>query len=61
MVLRMLIQKAASLMSRDERGLETVEWALLLFAIVVVIGGVVFALGDQIAAIFEGVLGLLGG
>ncbi|MEW6717960.1 MAG: Flp family type IVb pilin [Chloroflexota bacterium] len=38
---------------RDERGLETAEWALLLVGIAIVIAGVVKGLGGRIQQIFN--------
>ena len=46
---------------KDEDGLETVEWGVMLFLIVAGLAAVVGAVGDQLIVLFNQVLGELGG
>ena len=45
---------------KDEDGLETVEWGVMLFLIITGLAVVVGTLGDRIVAIFNQVLAELG-
>ena len=46
---------------KDEEGLETVEWGVMLFLIVAGMATVVGTLGDRIVELFEDVVEELGG
>ena len=46
---------------KDDEGLETVEWGVMLFLIVAGLAAVVGAVGDQLIVLFNQVLGELGG
>ena len=46
---------------KDEEGLETVEWGVMLFLIVAGLVTAVGLLGDRVEALFRQVLGQLGG
>jgi Flp pilus assembly pilin Flp len=46
---------------KDDEGLETVEWGVMLFLIVTGLVAVVGFLGTRLAALFQQVLTLLGG
>ena len=51
-----LYTKIKALRAQSDRGVTAVEYGLILAAIVVVIGIAVFALGNQINAIFNNAL-----
>jgi Flp pilus assembly pilin Flp len=46
---------------KDEEGLETVEWGVMLFLIVTGLALVVGTLGDRLVVLFESVVTELGG
>ena len=55
------VRTAARQLVHGERGLETVEWALMIIVIALVVIVAATNLGTQISAVFQQMVGQLGG